>query len=71
MLQPWDIFCWNQQVLISPGPTSQLNLRTRIFWWGGGITTTITMAITVLPRVNRMLAQGAVAAFLKGLGPWA
>ena len=75
MLEPWDIFCWNQHSRIKDLTKYEPNLRTRNFWWGGPPVTTnlhrITMAITVLQREYHVLPRWAMAAFLEGVGGFA
>ena len=57
MLEPWDIFCWNQHSQIKDLTKYEPNLRSRIFPVGGGAPHyhdfyhcyySITMAITVV-----------------------
>ena len=55
MLQPWDIYRWNQHSLIKDLTNPDPDLRTRIFWWwgGGGIPPNLPLA----PRYYHVLTQ--------------
>ena len=62
MLQPWDIYRWNQHSLIKDLTNHDPDLRSRIFLVGGGIPPNLPLAPRGITVITQCYHSSHVAA---------